>query len=177
MVAIRTSAALATRALLDTPERKGQPMTPEDLRGNDAGGADDALDALMRQGEDACNDGRYEEAETRLREAIERFPDSPLPHHAMSVVYLTHLREDYEHLEVWEDLADDEATFEAAVGEAEAALALDPDFTPARNNLATLFALRGWWADAAEQWEMSLSTDPGQPDVREELQEARRHMQ
>jgi len=144
-----------------------------------SGGSQDRdaqLDALLEEGEQLCADKRYDEAISRLRAAIEQYPDSPLPHHALSVVCLMRLREDYEHLEVWEDLADGEAHFEAAVKEAEAALDLDEKFVPARNNLGTLFALRGWWEDAIRQWEMSLTLEPGQSQVREEMSDARRHL-
>ena len=79
------------------------------------------------------------------------------------------LNADREHLEVWGDLAEDEECFEEAVGEAEAALAADPGYVPARNNLGRLFALRGWWQGAVEQWEASLSNYPDQPQIREEL--------
>ena len=144
-----------------------------------SGGSQDRdaqLDALLEEGEQLCADKQYDEAIARLRAAIEQYPDSPLPHHALSVVCLMRLREDYAHMEVWEDLAGDEAHFEAAVKEAEAALDLDEKFVPARNNLGTLFALRGWWEDAIRQWEVSLTLEPGQSQVREDLSDARRHL-
>ena len=146
-------------------------------RVENAGGADEsALEQRLRQAVELAESGDFDSADAELRAAIERYPDSPLPHHDLSVLRLTQLRRDYEHLEVWEDLSGDEALFEEAVREAEAALELDAEFLPARNNLAMLFALRGWWKDALEQWETSLSVDPGQSQVREHMVEARKHL-
>lgn len=134
------------------------------------------LDELLDRAERLLEEGHFDEAVEVLRESIERFPESPLPRHDLSVVYFTRLRRKYEHLEVWEELAEDEAFFEAAVREAETALEIDGDFVPARNNLATLFALRGWWADAARHWEMSLTLQPDQSQARLDLVEARKHI-
>jgi len=142
------------------------------------GGAKDGkgaqeLDDFLAEAEQMVKESRYDDAEIHLLAVIERYPDSPLPHHDLAVVYLARLREDYEHLEIWEDLADDEEVFELAVAETEAALDLDENFLPARNNLGTLFALRAWWEPAIQQWEMSLSVNPDQPVVREDLARAR----
>jgi tetratricopeptide (TPR) repeat protein len=144
--------------------------------GSDAA-QDRELDDLLAQAENLSKEKRYDEAVAVLNRAIERFPESPLPHHDLSVVHLVRLRADYEHLEIWEDLADDESFFESAVAEAETAIDLDGEFVAARNNLATLFALRGWWKAAIEQWETSLSIRPDQSQVREDLNAARKHVE
>jgi tetratricopeptide (TPR) repeat protein len=139
--------------------------------------SEEELDEKLRLAGELSDAGRYDEAIQMLRELAEQYPESPLPHHNLSVIYLLRLQEDYEHLEVWEDLSDDEKVFEQAVSEAEAALALQESFVPALNNLGTLFALRGWWQDAINQWERSLSEEPGQPLVREDLAEARSYVE
>ncbi|HBF34650.1 TPA: hypothetical protein DDW35_08795 [Candidatus Sumerlaeota bacterium] len=131
------------------------------------------LDLLLRKAEELYAEKKYDEAVGHLQQMIERFPDSPLPHHDLAVVYLSQLYDKYQHMEVWEDLADDEAIFEAAVAAEEAALDVDGEFVPALNNLGTLFALRGWWEDAVEEWDYSLSIDPEQPELREDLAEVR----
>jgi len=115
---------------------------------------------------------QYERVVKHLLKVIKDFPESPLPHHDLAVVYFTMLREDYSHLQVWEDLADDEILFELAVSEEEAALEIDDQLFSARNNLGTLFALRGWWQNAIDQWEQSLSISPDQPEVRQDLTNA-----
>ncbi|MBN1867464.1 tetratricopeptide repeat protein [Candidatus Sumerlaeota bacterium] len=152
-------------------------MSQENQTGKSDSAQSRRLDDLLAQAEALSDEKRWDEAVAALEKTIERFPDSPLPHHALSVVYLLRLREDYEHLEVWEDLADDERLFESAVDEAEAAIDLDEEFVPARNNLATLFALRGWWKAAVEQWETSLTIRPDQSRVREELNDARKNLE
>ena len=154
-------------------------MTDEgkDMGYLDAGEFDDEeLGEILREAEELLKDGDYDGAVEKLQEAAEQAPESPLPRHNQSVVHLMRLMEDYSHEELWEDLADDEGAFEAAVSEAEAALEIDGDFVPARNNLGRLFAVRGWWENAIEQWEISLSTYADQPQVRKDLAEARRHI-
>ena len=138
---------------------------------------EEELDEKMRTATELVNSGKYDESIQLLRALAEQYPDSPLPHYNLSVIYLMRLQEDYEHLEVWEDLSDDEKVFEQAVSEAETALQIKPDFIPALNNLGTLFALRGWWQDAINQWEKSLSEEPDQPLVREDLAEARSYVE
>jgi len=132
------------------------------------------LDLLLRKAEELYAEKKYDEAVTHLQQMIERFPESPLPHHDLALVYLSQLSDKYQHLDVlWEDLAEDEALFEAAEAAEEAALDVNSEFVPALNNLGTLYALRGWWEDAIEEWDYSLSIDPDQPEVREDLVEVR----
>lgn len=134
------------------------------------------LDEALRIGEQMLHENRFDEVVIHLLDVIKRFPESPLPHHNLAVVYLIMLREDYSHLQVWEDLADDETLFQLAVAEEEAALQRDDQFVAARNNLGTLFALRGWWQNAIDQWEQSLSISPDQPEVRQDLTNMRNRL-
>jgi tetratricopeptide (TPR) repeat protein len=152
-------------------------MNENDPNPQESGNVEAGLEVLLKKADELFRQKRYDDATEVLKGAAEEYPDSPLPHHDLSVLNLERLRETYSHLEIWEDLADDEAHFETAVAEAEVALDLDENFLPARNNLGTLFALRGWWEDAAEQWEISLTLQPDQSQVREELLEARKHVE
>jgi tetratricopeptide (TPR) repeat protein len=134
------------------------------------------LDALLKNAQALFEEGDLAGTIKSLQESIKRYPDSPLPHHNLSVVYISMLLEEETRKEVWEDLADEEACFEAAVRESEQAIGLDRGFVAAYNNLGMLFASRCWWAEAVAQWEMSLSIDPGQSKVRDEMMQARSHL-
>ncbi len=139
-------------------------------------GSEATLDGLLKKAQALFEEGDLTVAIQRLHECIERYPDSPLPHHNLSVVYINLLLEEEIRHEVWSDLADEEACFEAAVRESELAIELDRNFVEAYNNLGMLFASRGWWTEAIAQWETSLSIDPGQSKIRDEMMQARSHL-
>jgi tetratricopeptide (TPR) repeat protein len=139
-------------------------------------GSETSLDALLKSAQALFEESDLTATIKRLQEGVERYPDSPLPHHNLSVVYISMLLEEETRREVWEDLADEEACFEAAVRESEQAIGLDRNFVAAYNNLGMLFASRGWWAEAIEQWETSLSIDPGQSKIRDDMMQARSHL-
>lgn len=141
------------------------------------GQIDPGLKQLLQQAERHMEAGDYRLAADEAKRACEEYTQSPLPHHALSVVYLRLMQSDIEHLEMWEDLSDDEVYYDAAVGAAEAAIDVDEGFVPARNNLAMLFATRGWWKEAIKQWEISLSLEPDQSHVRQEMIDARKHIE
>ncbi len=138
---------------------------------------DPELKNLLEQAEFHMEAGDYKRAVDEAKKACEDFCESPLPHHALSVVYLRLLKSDIEHLEIWEDICDDEAYYDAAIGAAKAAIDVDEEFVPARNNLAMLFASRGWWKEALQQWEISLSIDSDQSHIRQEMIAARKHIE
>ena len=142
----------------------------------DAEKIDSRLEKLLHEAEEHMQEGAYRKAAEIALEATREFPQSPLPFHALSVVYLRLLQSDIEHLEMWEDLSDDEAYCDAAIGAAKTAIDLDEEFVPARNNLAMLYAVRGWWDEAVKQWETSLSIQPDQSQVRQDLADGRRHL-
>lgn len=147
---------------------------PRDAQGGNSVDDDSDLEFLLRRAGGLAQRNDAQGAEEVLKEGVEAFPDSPLPHHNLSVLYLDRLRAKMERVAVWEDLSDDESLFELAVREAENALEIDEEYIPARNNLAMLFALRGWWEDAEKQWEISLTLKPDQSQVRQDMLEARR---
>ena len=140
------------------------------------GPVEEDLDGLLHEAEAFCMEHDYDGAIAILNNAVTSYPDSPLPHHALSVVYFSMLREKYDHLRVWKNLSDHEKWFELAVGQSESALQIDDNYVPAHNNLATLFALRGGWKRAIQHWEISLTLYPDQPRVREELAMAHEHV-
>ncbi len=155
-------------------------MTDSDIQGSGnplkEEGNDTSLDALLKSAQALFEEGDLTGTIKRLQECIGQYPDSPLPHHNLSVVYIHMLLEEETRKEVWEDLSDEEACFEAAVRESELAIGQDRNFVAAYNNLGMLFASRGWWAEAIEQWETSLNIDPGQSKVRDEMMQARSHL-
>lgn len=136
----------------------------------------DPLDQILHEAADHYHEKRYDQAIALLKKAALEYPESPLPPHDLSVVFLNLYKEDISHHDVWDTQTEDEDFFEAAVGAAEEALEKDSQFVPAHNNLAVLFAMRGWWKEAISQWEMSLTLKPDQSGIREELVEARRHL-
>lgn len=137
---------------------------------------DAALDALIAEAEEHARQQNFQRALETLEEATQRFADSPLPWHAVSVVHLLRIRHHIEHAEFGPHSADWERVFERAGAAACQALDQDPEFVPALNNLATLYALQGDWAQALRHWESSLTLYPDQPRVREEMAEARSHL-
>ena len=141
-----------------------------------AGQIDPELERMLHEAEAQIQAGNYRDAADIAKSACEKFDHSPLPFHAVSVIYLRLLQNDKEHDQMWEDLADDEGLFEAAVGAAETALDIDEEFNPARNNLAILFAMRGWWKEAIAQYETSLSIEPDQSQIRQDLLKARKYI-
>src|SRR5690606_34544947 len=104
------------------------------------------------------------------REATNRFPDSATGKYNLGVALFLRLREDKAHLELWEDLADDEQLAEEAMIALQGAVESDPNFIAAYNNLARLYALRNRAEDALATWEKSLALNPDQPTVQAEME-------
>lgn len=137
------------------------------------GDAPEALSELLDEGRHLAERGRYDEAIEDLRGAVERFPDEAASHYSLSVACLMKLKGDMEHIELWEDLSEDEELLETAIFECESALERSPEMTAALNNLGILYAVRGWYHKACEQWNRSLEIDPEQPSVRGDIELAR----
>ncbi len=132
-----------------------------------------ALTELLDEGRQLAECGRYDEAIDDLRGAVDLFPDEAASHYSLSVACLMKLKGDMEHLELWEDLCEDEELLETAIFECESALERSPEMTAALNNLGILYAVRGWYHKACEQWDRSLELDPEQPTVRGDIELAR----
>lgn len=130
----------------------------------------DSLDEYLATGEKVAREGRLAEAVDLMREATNRFPDSATGKYNLGVALFLRLREDKAHLELWEDLADDENLAEEAIVALQGAIETDPTFIAAHNNLARLYALRNRPEDAIATWTKSLELDPDQPTVRAEME-------
>lgn len=129
----------------------------------------DSLDDYISVSEKVARDGRYDEAVDVLREANKRYPESPTGRYNLGVALFLRVKQDHEHLELWENLADDEQYAEEAMAALEGAVDADPQFYQAYNNLGRLYTLRGRKQDAVEAWEKSLQIKPDQADVAADL--------
>lgn len=129
----------------------------------------DSLEDYISVGEQVAHEGRLDEAVDVMREGTTRFPESPTGQYNLGVALYLRLRQDHEHLELWENLADDEQLAEEAIFALEGAIDADPNFVEAYNNLARLYALRGRKADAVNAWKKSLSLKADQPEVQADM--------
>jgi len=133
-----------------------------------------SLDELIEEGIKLYQKENFHKAIEVLKQAVALYPDSALAHYNLSVAYAFQLKKDIEHSEVWEDKAEEESYIEEAINELEMAISLDPKMKEAYKDLGKLYALVGELDMAIEYYEMSLSIDSNQPDIREELQRLRR---
>jgi len=129
----------------------------------------DSLDEYLETGEKLGQEGRLAEGADVLREATNRYPESATAFYDLGVALFLELREEHAHLELWEDLAENENVAEECVYALESAIERDPKLTEAFTNLGTILALRGRRDEAIAAWERSLALNPNQPDVLEEL--------
>lgn len=129
----------------------------------------DSLEEYLATSEKVAKDGRLDEAVELMREATDRYPESPTGRYNLGVALFLRVREDKAHLELWEDLAGDEQMADEAIVALQGAIERDPAFTQAYNNLARLYALRGRSQDAVQCWEQSLAVDGTQDDVCTEM--------
>lgn len=130
----------------------------------------DSLDDYISTSEQVAKEGRFDEAIDVMREANHRYPESPTGRYNLGVALFLRVKQDREHLELWENLADDEQLAEEAIDALERAIEADPNFVQAYNNLARLYALRGRKVEAVQTWEKSLKFNPDQPDIRADME-------
>ncbi len=130
----------------------------------------DSLEEYLATGEKIANEGRLDEAVQIMREATQRYPESPTGRYNLGVALFLRVREDKEHLDIWEDLAGDEQLADEAMTNLEAAIERDPGFVQAYNNLARIYALRGRSEDAVRTWERSLAIQPVQDTIQAEME-------
>ena len=130
----------------------------------------DTLDDYITTSEQVAREGRFDEAVDVMREANLRYPESPTGRYNLGVALFLRVKQDNEHLELWENLADDDQLAEEAISALEGAIEVDPDFVQAYNNLARLYALRGRKQEAIETWEKSLKYNPDQPEIRSDME-------
>ncbi len=125
----------------------------------------DSLDDYIAVSEKVAAEGRLDEAVDVMREANRRYPTSPTGRYNLGVALFLRVKQDREHLELWENLADDDQLAEEAIHALEGAVEADPGFLQAYNNLARLYALRGHKDQAVATWNKSLELNPDQPEV------------
>lgn len=127
------------------------------------------VEEYLAAGEARATAEELEQAVEILREAAKRWPDNPQVHCELGVCIFMLLESRLAHLDLWENLAEDEALAEEAVSAFETAIALDSQMAVAYTNLGNLLALRGRVRKAIQLWEKSLQLNPDQPAVRENL--------
>lgn len=130
----------------------------------------DSLEDYFATSEQVAHEGRLDEAVDVMREAVQRFPESPTGAYNLGVALFLRVKKDREHQEMWEDLADDEQLAAEAISALESALEADPKFVEAYNNLARLYSLTGRKAEAVACWKKSLEIKPDQPEVKSDLE-------
>ena len=129
----------------------------------------DSLDDYLSVGQEVAREGRLDEAIDVMREANSRFPESATGSYNLGVALFLRLKQDKDRLELWENLADDENLVSEAITALEGAVAADPKFVAAYNNLGKLYALRGRSEEAFRAWEKSLEIDENQPEVKADM--------
>jgi tetratricopeptide (TPR) repeat protein len=148
----------------------------QDPENNDATGEEslcynlETLEKYLETAEQAAADQRLAESVAILREAVRRHPDRALAHYNLGVAIFMMLEADLSHLEIWENLAEQEELAEECVVAFQTAIERDPGMSAAYTNLASLLVLRGRTPEAVEFWEKSLELDPEQPEVRQNLE-------
>lgn len=130
----------------------------------------DSLEDYIVTTEQVAGEGRLDEAVDVMREGVRRFPESPTGRYNLGVALFLRVKKDREHLELWENLADDDQLAEEAIAALEGAVDADPSFVQAYNNLARLYALRGMKELALKAWNKSLELNPDQPEARADME-------
>jgi tetratricopeptide (TPR) repeat protein len=118
----------------------------------------------------ASRSGTHDESIAIMREAVQRWPEDATAHFDLAAAIFMKLQADRLHLELWEDLADEEDLAEECFSSLQSAISRDPNMAPAYRDLGTLLALRGRPQKAIEAWEQALKIDPDQPALATELE-------
>lgn len=131
------------------------------------------LEDYLEQAEHAADRAELERAIEILRRATRLYPDSAEAAFDLGVALFMKLEAKLAHLDLWENLAEDEDLVEECVRAFETAIECNPQFAPAYTNLGNLAALRGDRQRAVELWSRSLQLDPNQPEVADNLERYR----
>lgn len=102
--------------------------------------------------------------------ALELDPEFAEAHYNLGVLYGRIFFEDIAVDELWEDHTDEEILFENAVSHLKDALSIDPELTPALNNLGHLYAVKGLVKEAKEYYQASLAIAGDQTDIQNDLE-------
>lgn len=102
---------------------------------------DDKIEQLVKEGDSLINEGKYEEALEKYREASEMNADKAVPHYKMGVAY--YFLKDYK----------------KAVESYKKAINIDPKMVKALNNLALIYDKQGEDAEAVIMYKRALDLD------------------
>ena len=138
--------------------------------GESAGYDFESVEEYFGAAEAASQSGTHDESIAIMREAVQRWPEDAAAHFNLAAAIFMKLKADWAHLELWEDLADEEDLAEECFTSLKDAINRDPDMAPAYKDLGTLLALRGRTERAIEAWEQALKVDPDQPTLRADLE-------
>ncbi len=127
-------------------------------------------DALVELGIAYAEINEYKKAQEIFEKASSLYPDDAIIYYDLGFLFKVMLMKDKEHLELWEDAADEQVLLEDAIYYFQKALEINPDYINALNNLGALYALRSDYDDAISIWKQSLELDPDQEDVRSDIQ-------
>lgn len=137
----------------------------------------DNIEDYLATAERIAKEERLDEAIDVLREATARYPDSAAAQYDLGVAIFMKLREDLSHLELWENLTDEEELAEECHYAFQSAIERDRSMVAAYTNMGKLLALRGRYRKAVEAFEMSLALNPNQPGVAADLEYVRSQLE
>jgi tetratricopeptide (TPR) repeat protein len=115
------------------------------------------------------NEGKYTRAIRTFEKVLQQDRQNIDAHYNLGVIYGRCAMEDIGIEEIFEDTTGEEVLREKAITEFLEVLQRDPRHVEALNNLGTLYALNNQIDRALEMWKRSLSIDPDQGEVREEM--------
>lgn len=127
-------------------------------------------DALVELGIVYAENEEYQKAKELFEKASKLYPDDPVIYYDLGFLYKMLLLKDTEHLELWEDVSDEQVLMDDAIYYFQKALEINPDYINALNNLASLYAIRNDYDDAITLWKRSLELDDSQELVRNDIQ-------
>lgn len=130
----------------------------------------DDRDALVEMGIVFAEMEDYKKAKEIFEKAVALYPDDPVIYYDLGFLYKMMLLKDIEHLEYWEDAADEQVLMEEAIYFFQKALEINPDYINALNNLGALYAIRNDYDEAIALWKRSLEIDDSQELVKKDIE-------
>ncbi len=135
--------------------------------------ADDELDNLIAEVDELADTGQLRRAVRIWRRSIDRFSDEPRAYHHYGLTCFRLLEFETSYQPNWDTEPSLVGLYEEAAGALEEAVGLEEENYEAWNILGALYALRENYREAVQAWERSLSTEPDQPQVVEDLESVR----
>lgn len=106
-----------------------------------------------------------------LEQVVEIDPDNAEAWLRIGLCWGMSLLENLPSIEIWGEEKDEELMVENAIHALEKAIEFDPELVSAYNAMARIYMIRGQEEEAIEFYNLSLSIDPSQLDVVDELRE------